>query len=148
MCFINLNITNMKNLNAPYKHELAAAYGITSRTLYNWIGDKQSINEKLGGNFYLSVRKLTLKQVETLFEHYGVPEIYQNVQRVPLKPYSRTQLSKLFGMDDRTFTERLKNMLFENEYHLVFAIQSRNKYVMTIYILKKVKDYLIFRQLN
>lgn len=56
----------------PYSQkELTALYGVSSRTIYNWLSSiKKELGERRGRTF-------SVRQVETIFEELGVPYTYE-----------------------------------------------------------------------
>jgi len=61
--------------------KVAYAYGISLETFKTWIGNSQSLNDRVyeEGDNLLITRKWTPRQLQKIFDEFGDPREYQDI---------------------------------------------------------------------
>jgi len=98
---------NQSALGFISKKEVASLYGISTRTLSNWIA-RSYLTKKLDRVFYSSTQHLfSLRQILIIFEVLDYPEKYEFIQQgkikyFPINTYSKKEIASFYGISGRT----------------------------------------------
>ena len=148
---------NQAMLRPYYKYEVAKLYKISRDILMYWIKTDENFYEKLEETGYKNSQHIfTLKQVEIIFDYLGHPpainqkEVIKTNDKVSIIPYSKFEISKMYGISSKTLTVQINSIPNEKVIKEIMDGNDRNIYVFkkTKKIFKKNEVMLIFKYLG